>query len=105
MFTLLGNGDGSFRSGVGYVVSGADAAVAIADFSADGKPDVAVASFSTVAILVGNGDGTLQPSIDYAVGSDPRWMATADFNLDGKPDLVTANRGSDDVSVLINTTR
>ena len=34
-------------------------------------------------------------------GLSPRSVAVADVNGDGRPDLVTANRGSDDVSVLL----
>jgi hypothetical protein len=31
-------------------------------------------------------------------------LTVADFNGDGKPDIATANYGSQDVSILLNTT-
>jgi hypothetical protein len=75
----------------------------VADFNGDGKPDLAVANFSsnTVSILLGNGDGTFQPQTTYAVGTSPIWIAAADFNGNGIIDLVTANSGSSNVSILL----
>jgi general secretion pathway protein D len=37
------------------------------------------------------------------VGTAPVSIATADFDTDNKPDVVTANSGSDNVSVILNT--
>ena len=41
------------------------------------------------------------PNVDYDVGSDPDSIAMGDFNEDGYPDLAVANRGSNDISILI----
>jgi VCBS repeat protein/putative surface cell wall-binding protein len=55
-------------------------------------------------VLLGNGDGTFAPAVWFAAGTGPVAVAIADLNGDGKPDVVTANQGSNDVSVLLNTT-
>ncbi len=41
------------------------------------------------------------PRQTFPVGDGPVSVAVADLNADGAPDLVTANRLSDDVSVLL----
>jgi hypothetical protein len=40
----------------------------------------------------------------FATGVHPASVSATDLNGDGKPDLVVANRGSNTVSVLVNTT-
>src|SRR5215469_1565652 len=52
--------------------------------------------------LQGNGNGTFQTAVNYAAGTNPFSVAVGDFNRDGFPDLVVANRGSSNVSVLLN---
>ena len=50
--------------------------------------------------MLGNGDGTLRGGATATTGLDPASLAAGDINADGKLDLVTANRGSNNVSVL-----
>ena len=57
-----------------------------------------------VSVLLGNGDGTFQPEVRFGAHTDPSSLAVADLNADGRPDLAVPNYGSDDVSVLLNTT-
>ncbi len=52
-------------------------------------------------MLLGNGDGTFQAAVSFAAGTDPVSVAVADLDGDTIPDLVTANRDSNDVSVLL----
>ncbi len=100
---LLGNGDGTFGSQVEFGTGSYPVAVAIADFNADGRPDLAVAnrSSNTVSVLLGNGDGTFQAKTDFSTGSVPYAVAIADVNGDGRRDLVVVNSGSNTVSVLL----
>jgi FG-GAP repeat len=58
-----------------------------------------------VTILLGDGmGGFTQPSNSpVGAGDVPQSVAVGDFNLDGKPDLATANNGSNDATILLNT--
>ena len=111
LHTRLGNGDGTFHG------SGADMALgfglsafgytngalpAAADFTGDGKIDLAVigygASGSGVYLLAGNGNGTFAApaTIDATLASTsnpPGAVLARDFDNDGKPDLVAMDTG------------
>jgi len=106
---LLGNANGTFQAAVFWAVGTNPRSVAVGDFNADGRPDLAVTnSFNgvggnNVSILLGNANGTFQAAVNYAVGSGPRSVAVGDFNADGQPDLAVANVTNNNVSVLLNT--
>jgi uncharacterized protein (TIGR03437 family) len=95
---LLGNGDGTFRSGQTIPVGAPATRIVKADFNHDGNFDLAVSVGSTgqVVVLLGNADGTFQAPIDsgmrapggvFTPGNNPMLMA-ADINGDGKTDLI-----------------
>src|SRR4028118_1599388 len=42
--------------------------------------------------------------LPFLPGKGPVWVSIGDFNLDEKPDLAVANSGSDNASILLNTT-
>ena len=71
------------------------ASVALGDLNGDGKPDLAVANYSssTVSVLLGNGDWDFGfgAKTDFGTGSYPYSVAIGDLNGDGKPDLAVAN--------------
>ena len=100
---LLGNGDGTFQSGVNYAGGPNCAAIATADFNKDGQLDLVVANNGgSASILLGNGDGTFQAHVDYSTGSFP-WgtIGIADFNEDGNLDFAVANGSSNTVSIFL----
>ena len=103
MSVLLGNGDGTFRPQQTFPVGSDPDAVAVADLTGDGIPDIVTANScdNTVSVLLGNGDGTFQPPQTFPVGGRPDAVAVADLNGDGKLDIVTANARSNTVSVLL----
>jgi hypothetical protein len=86
---LLGNGDGTLRAGVQYPTGAAPRKLAIADFNADGRPDIAVACFSGGAdVLLNSGNGTFAPAFNVGFGGQNTGIAAGDLNGDGRPDLV-----------------
>ncbi|HEX8114906.1 MAG TPA: VCBS repeat-containing protein [Kofleriaceae bacterium] len=123
---LLGRGDGTFRKAIVSSVGPPDVMkmagrpwfgpynVAVADVNQDGVPDVVTPNFvgDSVSILLGIGDGHFAPAIElkYDKPTDPMFTSTTpygivvgDFNGDGKPDIATANAGSDDLTIRLNT--
>src|SRR5262249_16468317 len=107
---FLGNGDGTFQTPVHYAVND-PLGVAVADLNGDGKLDVVVTDFNSLAttfgggvsVLFGNSDGTFQPPVFYNTGKNPTAVAISDLNGDGKPDLVVTDVTSGNLSVLLNT--
>jgi hypothetical protein len=80
-------------------------AVAVADVTGDGRPDIITANAfdNSVSIFAGNGNGTFQPQQSVSVGSRPYSVALADLTGDGRLDIITANYRNSSVSVLLNT--
>jgi hypothetical protein len=100
VWVYLGNGDGTFQTGVTYITDGLESVSAIiADLNGDGKLDIATANASTedVTIFYGRGDGTFRSQINYRTASSPE-PGPSVLALVGN-DLVVCD-GPTDVSVL-----
>ncbi len=90
----LGNGDGTFQAPTNYSLPYPPQALIAADFSGDGKLDLAVMDEGCLSILLGNGDGTFQSPPQTCIGGQlVSSMAAADFNGDGKLDLALGING------------
>jgi FG-GAP-like repeat len=84
-------------------------AVKLADLTGNGIPDLIVANSGGNNILIypGLGNGQFGPPINggqgYFVGTDPVGVTVANLiSGDPRPDLVIANKGSNDLSILLN---
>ena len=84
----------------------APGAVTVADLNGDGIPDLIVANSGGNNVLVypGLGNGQFGPALNggkgFFTGTDPVGVTVA--NLNGRPDLVIADKGSNDVTILLN---
>jgi hypothetical protein len=95
--TLLGNGDGTFRTGPASNIGNPAVSPVALDLNGDGKLDVivvtgiGVAGPSGLGVLFGNGDGTFQMNGFYQTGTDrsPTFIVVGDFNGDGIMDMAT----------------
>ncbi len=89
---FLGKGDGTFKPPVSTTALLGLGGLAVADFTGDGKLDLAFSTSpyigNSLSVLPGNGDGTFQPAISTAFQYDGCCLFSADLNRDGKQDLV-----------------
>lgn len=97
--TLLGNGDGTFRTGTRLNVTlMGQYDIFTADFNRDGKPDIAfftpTGQPQPILIFLGKGDGTFQSPLSITPVSVFTSVVVADVNNDGNPDLVTVDGGA-----------
>jgi hypothetical protein len=101
---LLGQGDGTFRTGTTYATGAGGGSGAAADFDGDGLVDIAFASNSIAEawLLPGQGDGTLRAA-PYELFGLPASIAIAgDFNEDGRSDLASAGYASNNGFSFVN---
>ena len=93
---LLGNGDGTFQSGVELALGTDPESLITGDFNRDGKVDLAVAvtDSSEVSVFLGNGDGTFRPATTTSLAANASTLVAGDFNGDGNLDLAAIILGS-----------
>ena len=80
-------------------------AITSGDLDGDGNLDLVTANSGSDSVtpMFGNGSGSFTggPGVSVSPGDDPRAIVVADLNGDSRPDIATANRQSNNVSVLI----
>lgn len=100
-----GNGNGTFQRarGLGQFAS---AALALGDYNADGKIDLAVPYFAFaangIAFLYGKGDGTFSDGGKFGLPSGSFGINSADFNGDGKGDLAVTLYDDRTIGILLS---
>lgn len=110
---FLGRGQENFRRSATVAEKNVPVSLAVADFNADGNPDIAVVNSNSrwqsnsgfVELSFGNGDGTFAPATRIVVGQEPFTIAAADLNGDGFPDMIVGDAfasGSNSVFVFLN---
>lgn len=91
---LLNSGNGTFRSGPSFAVTGgfASSYLAAGDFNGDGLNDLAMADegSGTVTIFLNTGGGVLRQGSTYSVSIMPNSLVITDYNHDGKLDILNA---------------
>lgn len=100
-FTVLGNGDGTFKTPAFHAAETDLYTVALASFHGKNHPlDLILGSAGLISlsgsasILQGNGDGTFgTPTVVYT-GNSVQQILTDDFNQDGSPDLTLVTQDS-----------
>ncbi|HWF88558.1 MAG TPA: FG-GAP-like repeat-containing protein [Pyrinomonadaceae bacterium] len=92
-----------FSSTPRYAADQRSRSVAVAEFNADGKLDLAVVNFQSndVSILFGDGFGGFGPPTHVPVNPEPSVVAAGDFNKDGKTDLAVGYFFFRPISVLL----
>jgi hypothetical protein len=100
---LLGNGDGTFRTGMAFSVGPAPWESSLGDVNDDGRLDLAVINLDarTISVLLGDGTGGFALTGAFStLRGDPWDIEMADWNADGNLDVATANDFGNDASVL-----
>lgn len=98
----------SFSGKVSFSTGDNPNSVAVGDFNADGKPDLAVANYlsNSVSIFRNNGSTgniSFQAKSDITTGLAPASLVINDIDGDGKADLAVVNELSNTLSVFRNT--
>jgi sugar lactone lactonase YvrE len=111
---FFGKGDGTFTSGpttqTSLITYLSDPSMVAGDFNGDGKPDLAIVSYTDASAgfsiaevtLLGNGDGTFAASPSSTINQNALTgdegysipIVSADFNGDGVMDIAVVNQNS-----------
>lgn len=97
----------AFAAKIDYATGTDPYGLAIGDLDRDGKPDIAVANYSsnTVSIFRNTGSAgsiSFAAKVDYITGDGPNGVCIGDIDGDGKTDMAIPNNNVNTVSILRN---
>jgi FG-GAP-like repeat/PASTA domain len=99
---LIGIGDGEFERFGSYPSGGRARSLDADDLDDDGDIDlVASGGANEVRAFLNTGEGAFPSLATFDAGGTPLGVTARDVDGDGRIDAVTANRSSDDISVLL----
>lgn len=105
---MLGNGNGTFQTGVETIIAGVTQPVAnscainAADYNGDGKMDVAFSARESIVVLPGNDNGKFGTPVITSTGSTQfQCLASGDFNNDKKIDVAAGTPGGGQISMFL----
>lgn len=97
LYTLLGNGDGTFQTANVLALADVDGlpnSIALADFNKSGNLGAVLGNTNDYTeVLLGNGDGTLTETL-MALGQHPYTVAAADLLGNGYPEVLIGESNS-----------
>ncbi len=109
--TASGASSATFAAPQTFATPSQPCCIAAGDLNGDGRSDLIISSQAAANMSVflntttaGAAAVSFASRVDFSTGSGPRGLAIADLNGDGRPDVLTANRYSNTLSILLNTT-
>jgi len=104
MTLIRNNGNKTFTTLKDFASGSFPKFVAVADFTGDGRPDIAVSNSTDdlITVSLGRGDGTFTyPPIAHTVDEYPQGIVVGDFDNDGLIDMAVTCRDKNLVNILI----
>jgi hypothetical protein len=100
-------GERLFSSAGSFATGQPHHSLVTADLDSDGFLDVVTANtlnptFGSLSLLLGSGDGTFLRPRRLITGAEPRFVVAGDLDEDGDTDLVSANRLSENLTILLS---
>jgi hypothetical protein len=102
ILVFLQTAAGTLDAPMHYPAGNGVSSLVLADFTGDGRNDVAVGLGSGIRVFVQGASGTFESTRDYPT-PNARWICTGDFNNDGRSDLAGIGWSSQSVDLFLQS--